>query len=152
MLNRKRIPEGKGVLSPADGRIMDVNKNSLSIFMGPFDSHVNLAPMDGIVEEIIYKKGGFSFAFMKKSEKNERNIIRISTEYGEMMVIQIAGFFLRRIVCYVRKGDEIKRGQEIGIIRFGSRVDLVLPEPFKIVVSPGKKVRAGESVVAIWQK
>lgn len=138
----------EGVLSPADGRVMQVHANNISIFMNLHNVHVNRSPVDGTIEQIEHVEGSFKPAFSKDSEHNERNIITISTEHGDFTITQIAGSFARRIVCYVDAGDSLRRGQRIGIIRFGSRVDVSLPDGFEILVGKKDKVRAGETVIA----
>jgi phosphatidylserine decarboxylase len=113
--------------------------------MSPFDCHVNRSPVDGTVKKITYKKGKFLPAF-KKSSLSERNEIIIHSEDGEFTVTQIAGFFARRIVCYVEEGERVRKGQRIGMIRFGSRVVLEIPENYRILRKEGEKVKAGETI------
>ncbi len=136
------------VVSPADGRVLSVQDNKLSIFMNVHDVHVNRSPVDGRVTDIRYHKGGKLPAFHKDSERNERNSISLNTERGEVTVTQISGALVRRIVCYLRQNEAVKRGQRIGMIRFGSRVDVTLPRDYSFVVEKGQKVRAGQTVIA----
>jgi phosphatidylserine decarboxylase len=136
------------VVSPADGRILKMDDNQLSIFMNIHNVHVNRSPIDGEVVDIQYHKGGRFPAFSKDSDRNERNIITIRTRIGNVIVTQISGAVMRRIVCYVKQKDMISRGQRIGMIRFGSRVDVLLPRNYSFVVSPGQKVKAGETTIA----
>ena len=139
---------GDGVISPADGKIDYVSKKRLEIFMNIFDCHVNRSPVSGRVVRISYKPGSFPPAFMRKKsiEKAERNEIWIENEDGVFKITQVAGFLARRIVCHVRVGDFVEKGQKIGMIRFGSRVILEMPDGFEIVKAKGEKVKAGESV------
>jgi phosphatidylserine decarboxylase len=136
------------VVSPADGRVLKMHDNQLSIFMNIHNVHVNRSPIDGEVVDIQYHKGGKFPAFSKDSDRNERNIITIRTRIGNVIVTQISGAVMRRIVCYVKQKDMISRGQRIGMIRFGSRVDVLLPRNYSFVVSPGQKVKAGETTIA----
>jgi len=134
-----------GIISPADGKIDYVDARRLEIFMSPLDCHITRAPVSGKITKIIYKKGTF-FPAYRRGEQNERNEIYISNEGGEFKVTQIAGFFARRIVCYVREGEEVKKGQKIGIIRFGSRITVDFPEGYRITRKPGEKIKAGETI------
>ncbi|MGZ4937957.1 MAG: phosphatidylserine decarboxylase [Halobacteriota archaeon] len=136
------------VVSPADGRVLGVRDNKLSIFMNIHNVHVNRSPVDGKVTDIRYHKGGKLPAFHKDSERNERNSISLKTERGDVTVTQISGALVRRIVCYIRQNEAVKRGQRIGMIRFGSRVDVTLPRDYSFVVKRGQKVRAGQTVIA----
>jgi len=144
-----RDPEreiGTGVTSPADGRIVEASERKIEIFMGIFDCHVNRSPCDGVVEEIEYVSGRFFPAFLKRSRSNERNRIWIRSEDGVFVVEQIAGVFARRIICYLRVGERVKRGQRLGMIVFGSRVTLEIPEGYRFVVGRGDRVKAGQTV------
>lgn len=146
----REIPQNHSSLmtSPADGKITRIQDNKVSIFMNLHNVHVNRSPIKGQVTDIQYRKGGYIPAFMKDSERNERNIITLSTEFGECDITQISGTMFRRIVPYVKIGDEISMGQRIGMIRFGSRVDVTIPEGFDRIVQYGDKVRAGETIIA----
>jgi len=157
----ERIPpkEEGIVISPADGKVVDISRakdpflgeerEKISIFMNIFNVHVNRAPVSGKIQQIRYIKGKFLNASLDKaSEFNERNMLRITTEDGDFTVVQIAGLIARRIVCWVRESEEVAISQRIGLIKFGSRVDLYLPPGYKIKVSNGQKVIAGLSVVA----
>jgi len=157
-----RDPEreiGNGVVIPADGRIReisdvtdsDVGKCTLvSTFMNVHNVHVNRMPFDGVIKDVVHHPGSHLPAFKKESERNERVIITIKTDIGIIKIIQIAGTLARRIVPYVKKGDTLKKGEKIGIIRLGSRVDVYLP--FKaiktICVKEGDIVKAGEDTLA----
>jgi len=136
------------VVSPADGRVLKIQDNKLSIFMNIHNVHVNRSPVDGEVVDVQYHKGGRVPAFFKDSDRNERNMITIHTRIGNVIVTQISGAVIRRIVCYVKQNEMVTRGQRIGMIRFGSRVDVVLPLNYSFIVSTGQKVKAGETTIA----
>jgi phosphatidylserine decarboxylase len=154
-------PSGTGiVVSPADGRIVyageippgryaPVAGKRVSIFMSPFDVHVNRAPVTGRVASVRYHKGAFHVASVDKASlMNEQIGVAIVTP-GEAVVtyVQIAGMIARRIVCDLKEGDAVRQGQRVGMIRFGSRVDVYLPAEARLSVVPGDQVRAGESVI-----
>ncbi|HVP99820.1 MAG TPA: phosphatidylserine decarboxylase [Roseiarcus sp.] len=121
----------------------------VSIFMSVLDCHVNRAPIEGRVERIVYHPGLFLNADLDKaSEDNERNSILISAPSGRFGVVQIAGLIARRIVCFTHEGAHLMAGERIGLIRFGSRVDVYLPQSAKIVVGLDSRAVAGETVVA----
>lgn len=170
--NRK-TPFGEGlVVAPADGRILtgkidrietvdyeyplmeyllekDEKGILISTFMSPFDVHVNRAPISGKIVKTKYCPGKFKIARNSVLTENEKNLIVIDTEYGKVGVIQIAGFVARRIVQYVNIGDNIKIGSKLGMIKFGSRVDLILPEKnFEVLVKVGGQPKAGETIMA----
>jgi phosphatidylserine decarboxylase len=151
------------VVAPADGRVaavinapppreLDLGERPLprvSIFMSVFDCHVNRSPMSGRIEEIVYHAGSFISADLDKaSEENERNSFLISAGATRIGVVQIAGLVARRIVCFVRKGATVTAGERIGMIRFGSRVDVYLPEGARALVAEGQTSIAGETVIA----
>jgi phosphatidylserine decarboxylase len=148
------------ILSPADGRIVDLRevkdaasgttRMTLSIFMSPLDVHVNRAPVRGRVEEVRYQKGRFIAAYKDDaSENNERNALTIIDPSGRKVeVVQIAGVMARRIVCRVKKGDSLEAGERFGIIMFGSRVDVHLPPGSRVEVAEGQNVRGGETILA----
>ncbi len=144
-----RLPKGEGMISPADGRIIQASEKGLTIFMGPSDVHVNRAPLDGKVSNTEYKKGGHFPAFLARAGNNQQNRITFETAEGEVELRQITGTLVREIVCYVSPGDRVARGERIGMIRFGSRVEVTMPEGYKMLVSTGDKVRAGETVIAV---
>jgi len=129
-----RDPEriiGEGIVSPADGRIRDIKMEKdqvfISIFMDVTNVHVNRMPIDGTITQMKHFQGKHLRAYKKESEYNERVTIDIDSPIGKVRVIQIAGFIARRIYPYIKKGDKLKKGDKIGIIRFGSRVDVYLP-------------------------
>jgi phosphatidylserine decarboxylase len=151
------------VIAPADGRIATVINAPppeelglgerplprVSIFMNVFNCHVNRSPVTGRIDEIVYHPGSFVSADLDKaSEENERNSFVISTAGTRIGVVQIAGLVARRIVCFVRKGATVGAGERIGMIRFGSRVDVYLPEGVRPLVAEGQIAIAGETVIA----
>ena len=157
------IPLDGFIVSPADGTItyvgdantpFDIENNNqlytkVSIFLSIFDVHVNRMPIDGTIKEIKYIPGKFINATLdKSSEQNEKNIIKISNGNYDYFVVQIAGLIARRIVCNVNKNQDLKKGERIGIIKFGSRVDLYLPKSNKVLVSKGQKVIGGETIIS----
>ena len=158
---RRSPAQEKAVLAPADGRILDIrhvdagnhplNKPGVkvSVFMNIFNVHVNRVPVSGKVSDVAYHPGKFFSADLDKaSEKNERNAITVETLDGrEIVFIQIAGLIARRIACWVSEGDQVLSGQRFGLIRFGSRLGLYLPEDLRIVAQSRQKVRAGETIL-----
>jgi phosphatidylserine decarboxylase len=146
----ERKPDGDedDAVSPADGRVISKNDRTIGIFMNVHNVHVNRAPLSGAVMEIDYKPGGYIPASSKDSDVNERNHINIKTEHGNIELTQIAGVLIRRIVSYISEGSQVQRGERIGMIRFGSRVDVIIPEVYAFAVSVGDKVKAGESIIA----
>lgn len=154
------IPEDEGVIiSPADGKViftglvddpyLDRKAFKISVFMNVFSVHSNRAPLSAKVKQIWYHAGLFvNAAFDKASEENERNAVWFQTDDGKDVIsVQVAGLVARRILCYVKEGDELQRGQRYGFIRFGSRVDLFLPEGFSASVSLGDNVSSGSSIL-----
>lgn len=151
----ERTPQGGAgaVISPADGKVTGADESAggarVSIFLSLFDVHVNRAPMEGTVEEVRYRPGAFLAAYREDAaERNEQNEIRLRTGAGSVIVRQIAGVVARRIVCRARPGDRLARAERFGLIRFGSRTDVVLPPGFSLAVRPGDRVRGGETVIA----
>jgi len=157
----REIPEdAQAVLSPADGRVVAVEKArdpylerealKISVFMNVFDVHANRAPVDGTVKQRWYHAGSFlNAALDKASLENERNALWLQTAGGQdITCVQIAGLVARRILCYVEEGAELARGQRYGFIRFGSRVDLYLPPDAEPQAALGDKVYATESILA----
>jgi phosphatidylserine decarboxylase len=139
---------GEGIVSPSDGRIDYMESNRMEIFLGPLDCHVIRSPIEGVVERVVYKKGKFRPAFWRAegNGENERNEIYIRNEKGLFKVVQIAGIFARRIICRVKEGDRVEKGERIGAIIFGSRVVLEVPEGVVFVKKTGDKIKAGETV------
>ncbi len=154
------IPQDEGVIiSPADGKVIftgvvddpyiDRKAFKISVFMNVFSVHSNRAPFAAKVKQVWYHPGLFvNAAFDKASEENERNAVWFQSEDGKDVIsVQVAGLVARRILCYVKEGDELERGQRYGFIRFGSRVDLFLPEDFSVNVALGDNVSSGSSVL-----
>jgi phosphatidylserine decarboxylase len=137
------------MLSPADGKVIQANSGKIAIFMSPSNVHVNRAPLDGYVRNIEYRKGTHLPAFMGRACKNQQNRMHLETVDGIMELRQITGTLVREIVCYVNPGDQVSRGERIGMIRFGSRVEVSIPVGYTLLVNKGDKVRAGETVVAV---
>ena len=151
----RKVPLTPGaIVSPADGRVMDIVEADartyrLSIFLSVLDVHVNRAPYGGKVRTVSYTPGKFLAAYRQEASLvNEANTVTIEHEGREVVVKQIAGVLARRIVCRVRPGDLLKTGQRYGLIRFGSRTDVMLPRDAEVVVRVGEKVRAGETILA----
>jgi len=137
------------VLPPAELGLGDRPLPRISIFMSVFNCHVNRSPVAGRIDRIAYRPGTFVNAELDKaSEDNERNSLVISTPNGRIGVIQIAGLVARRIVSFVREGQSIGAGERFGLIRFGSRLDVYLPEGTKTLVSEGQTAVAGETILA----
>ena len=155
----RRIPnEPNVIVSPADGKITEiVTENEpinvklckrVTIFLSVFNVHVNRVPIEGTIEDIRYNPGKFLAAFNPKaSMDNEQNLILINNGRTHIFVKQIAGLIARRIVCWPKKGDHYESGQRYGLIRFGSRVDILLPENTKLSVACGDKVSGGKSII-----
>ena len=137
------------MVAPADGKVIDIRGRTICIFMNFQNVHVNRTPLAGTIRNIEHKKGGYIPAFCKDSDRNERNKVIIDTEHGEVSVTQIAGTITRRIITYAQEGDKMQQGQRFGMIRFGSRVDVTIPEVFDISCKKGDNVYAGETVIAM---
>ena len=159
----RAIPEEKVIVSPADGLVtyIGISKNPLSdksdqnnykkisIFLSVFDVHVNRMPVDAKVSQIKYIPGKFINATLdKSSEENERNIILAEDNNDKFYIVQIAGLIARRIVCTIKNKQEVNKGDRIGIIKFGSRVDLYLPENYNIMVTKDQRVVGGETIIS----
>jgi len=143
----ERFPDGEGMLSPADGRIVEADDHHIYIFMGPMDVHVNRSPLDGVVRSVEFRSGDHSPAF-RHPLKNAHSIIEIESETGRFTMKQISGIAARRVVCWVSPGDRLKRGQRMGMIRFGSGVIVTAPPGYRITAQKGWHVRAGQTVIA----
>ncbi len=161
----RSTPENKNIFySPADGKIIFIKETEeneflngraieVSIFMSPFDVHVNRAPCDGTVKAVKHYPGKFLAAFKQESSlSNEHITMLFETEHGKIVVRQVAGFLARRAVCRVKPGDLLKQGQRYGIIKFSSRVDIFLPLNTRIKVKLNDKVKAGETVLGTIEK
>jgi phosphatidylserine decarboxylase len=152
------IPEEPGlIVAPADGRVVVVKDESnqgregkrISIFLAIWNVHVNRAPASGKITNLLYQPGKFLAAWDENASiQNEQNVFMQATEHGEIVYKQIAGWVARRVVAWKRVGDEVARGERIGLVRFGSRVDLWLPAEAEVVVKVGENVKGGSSVVA----
>ncbi len=164
-LNFFRDPERKSpgridaIVSPADGKVLlikEVEENKfikskgiqVSVFMSPLNVHVNRIPIDGTVDFIQYCKGKYLVAFDDKaSEENERSELGITSKFGKVFFTQVAGYIARRIVYELKKGEEVKQGNRFGMIKFGSRVDVIAPSGWEIKVKKGDKITAGETIL-----
>ena len=155
------IPDAAGaVVSPADGKVTDVSwvtesgvkQARISIFLSVFDVHVNRSPIEGVVREVRYQRGRFLNAMNQASaEQNEQNIVRVEGDRQVVIFKQIAGLLARRIVFHPKVGDRLQRGQRVGLIKFGSRVDVLLNASAGLKVKVGDRVRGGASVLAYLQ-
>ena len=161
---RRVSPSSEGVfLAPADGQIVEVGHVleprylgqeglKISIFMSLLDVHVNRSPSRGELELVQHVPGQHRPAFQDEaSEMNEHNLLGLKTPYGRVLVKQVAGIMARRIVCWVKSGQNLQAGDRIGVIKFGSRVDLFLPLGSEATVQVGDCTRAGITVVALWK-
>jgi phosphatidylserine decarboxylase len=151
---REIPPDPRVIVSPADGRVVRVervgNVTRLSIFLSIFDVHVNRSPMAGQIEAIEYRPGKFKPAFNHAASiDNERNIIMVTQGNVKLVFTQIAGIIARRIVCWKKVGDRVGKGELIGLIRFGSRVDVLFPAGTEVTVERGARVRGGASVIGM---
>jgi phosphatidylserine decarboxylase len=147
------------VVSPADGRVVVVTDEDhaglpgkrISIFLAIWNVHVNRSPAAGTIVKMDYRPGKFLAAMRARaSMENEQNVISLSTASGEMVFKQIAGLIARRVVCWKKVGDVVQRGERIGLVRFGSRVDMWVPRDADILVAVGDHVQGGSSVLARW--
>ncbi len=155
----RTVPGGPGLLiSPADGRVVELAEETwqerpvrrLSIFMSPLDVHVNRAPIAGRIEEVVHRPGRFHVASQPRaSAENEQNVFTLRGEEGCVVVKQIAGMLARRIVFWKRPGDTLARGERVGLIKFGSRVDVLVEPEVEWRVKVGERVRAGSSVLGV---
>lgn len=148
----RKIPQ-EGIISPADGKIIELKENEdenfMAIFMSPFNVHINRAPISGKITKIEYKKGKKYPADLKKSStQNESNTFTIENENLQIKMKQIAGILARRIIFFKREGEFVQKGEKIGLIKFGSRVEVFLPKNLKIQVKKGDKVYAGTTIIA----
>jgi len=150
---QREIPaDPKAIVSPADGRVVSVervgNVTKMSIFLSLFNVHVNRCPIAGRIETMDYRPGKFKAAFdHRASVENERNIIMISNGNVKLVFTQIAGLVARRIVCWKKTGDVVAKGELVGLIRFGSRVDILFPPAAEATVVKGARVRGGSTVI-----
>ena len=158
---RRAVPKESGlVVSPADGKVTRVEKLSgegadsptvVSIFLSPFDVHINRAPIAGKVVDVTYTKGRFIAATSDNASLvNEQNALTIKGERMTIVCKQIAGVLARRIVCWKRPGDSLELGERFGLIKFGSRTDLVLPNEVEVLVKVGERVSGGVTIIGRW--
>jgi phosphatidylserine decarboxylase len=156
----RTLPEGEGIfIAPADGKVVEIvptthlftgQATKVGIFMNVFSVHVNRVPCQGSVEYLEYVPGKKIAAFAPKaSEINERHYVGLSTVYGPVLLVQIAGLLARRIVCRVRRGDVLSAGERYGMIKLGSKVDIYLPKGVKLQIKVGDKVYAGKSLLGV---
>lgn len=159
----RTVPKDEGlVVSPADGRIVGISEVredrllkgraiKVSVFLNVFDVHVNRIPCAGRIRAIRYQPGKFLAANKDlASTENEQNAVLLETETGvPILFVQVAGLIARRIVCWIKEGESVARGERFGMIRFGSRTDLFLPIGTELRVAPGQKVKGGESIIGV---
>jgi phosphatidylserine decarboxylase len=155
---KRTVPDGHGlIVSPGDGLITETvtittpegPRQRISIFLSVFDVHVNRSPIGGVIKTVRYKKGQYLNAMNPDSaQHNERNVVTVSGQGIEITFKQIAGLLARRIVFNLSEGDTVERGQRVGLIKFGSRVDVLLPEQAALRVKVGQRVKGGSSVLA----
>lgn len=161
---RRDVPPDPGsIVSPADGRIVAVEESesvegcdgptrTVAIFLSVWDVHVNRSPVDGKIARVEYRKGDFKRAYLSDaSAHNEQTRILIESPLGKVLVRQIAGILARRIICNLRAGDKVVRGERFGMIKFGSRTELALPQSVRLRVSVGDKVKGGETIIGVFQ-
>jgi len=161
----RTVPGGENlILSSADGKVISIkpldhseftgeNGTQVSVFMSVFDVHVNRAPISGQVKYFKYNPGKFLPAFKDKASlENEQTEVGIENDHGRVVLKQIAGIIARRIVCKIKPGDSVKAGERFGMIKFGSRIDLFLPANVEIKVKLNQRVRAGETIIGIFEK
>jgi len=154
----RMIPAEAGlVVSPADGKVTDVSPTDLngkpytriSIFLSVFDVHVNRSPVSGVIKSAVYQRGKFLNAMNETSaDANEQNVVTVEGDGITVVFKQIAGLLARRIVFNHKPGDVLTRGQRVGLIKFGSRTDVILPQPSELMVKTGDRVKGGSSVLA----
>jgi phosphatidylserine decarboxylase len=157
----RRIPAIQGaIVSPADGKVTDISvievngepRTRISIFLNVFNVHVNRSPVSGVIEEVRYQQGKFGNAMGEASaDLNEQNIVTLRSDAGIVVFKQIAGLLARRIVFNKKVGDRVERGERVGLIKFGSRTDIIFPANAEMKVRTGDHVKGGSSVLAIAQ-
>ena len=148
--------EPGAMVSPADGKVVQIAEDEfagrpvrrISIFMSPLDVHVNRSPIPGAITDITYRKGAFHVASLERASiENEQNIFTVEGEEGTVVVKQIAGLLARRIVFWKRQGDQLARGERVGLIKFGSRVDVLVEPGVEIRVKVGDHIHAGSDIL-----
>ncbi len=155
----RQVPSAEGaIVSPADGKVTDVSQTQrggesctrVSIFLNVFNVHVNRSPVTGVITDVKYKRGKFGNAMGAISaEENEQNVVTVRGDTGTVIFKQIAGLLARRIVFTKKTGDHVVRGERVGLIKFGSRVDVIFPAGAEIKVKVGDHVAGGSSVLAV---
>ena len=150
----RNVPGEEGlVLAPADGKVLELAKQPdgttrVSIFLSLWDVHINRSPIGGTIREVRYRPGKFRMAFDRRaSVENERNMLTVANGSLTVRFSQIAGILARRIVCWKKPGDQVESGERIGLIRFGSRVDVFVPDNVTLELSRGDRVRGGSTVI-----
>lgn len=155
--------QDNAVVSPADGKVIIIKDltdkkfvngpaKQISIFMSPLNVHVNRIPIDGLVTYVKYHQGDYIMAFEEKaSEKNERSEFGIESKYGKVFFTQVAGFIARRIVYEIKEDDSVQIGKRFGMIKFGSRVDVIVSSEWKVKVEMNQNVKAGETILFEYQ-
>ena len=150
----REVPSGPVAVSPADGKIVSIRREGpqrtrISVFMNVFDVHVNRAPISGEIADVRYTPGRFLVASREEASlQNEQNSVTIAGAAGSLVFTQVAGLIARRIVCYKKTGERVQAGERVGLIKFGSRVDVFLGPEWQIQVQQGMRVKAGSSVLA----
>jgi phosphatidylserine decarboxylase len=148
------IPAGPVAVSPADGKVVDIRPleggaRRISIFLNVFDVHVNRCPIGGRITDVRYQPGKFKVASLDvASAENEQNTLVVEDGRSRIVFKQIAGLIARRIVCHKRVGDQVQRGERFGLIKFGSRMDVILGPEWDLAIERGQRVRAGSSILA----
>ncbi len=150
----RNIPEGENlIVSPADGKVVKIVQSpdgarTVSIFLNIFNVHVNRSPIAGQLKQMEYKRGKFKVAFDEEASRvNEQNVLTIDGKGMQIQVRQIAGLIARRVICWKEPGYNLERGETFGLIRFGSRVDITLPENVRILAKVGDHVKGGSSII-----
>jgi phosphatidylserine decarboxylase len=160
----ERIPVSASpdwILAPADGKVTDIGlvqephffkgpARRVTIFLSLFDVHVQRCSYQGLVSFRRYQPGRFAPAFLKKADDNEANLVGISTPHGPIAIRQVTGVLARRVVCWPQVGDRLSTGQRLGLIKFGSRVDLLLPPQVELLAHVGQQVYGGQTIIARW--
>ncbi len=150
----REIPAGPVAVSPADGKVVAVKSHApgitrISIFLNIFDVHVNRTPVGGTIGEVRYQQGQFLVASREDAtSQNEQNVVTVDAGDSQVTFSQIAGLIARRIIFYKKSGDRVEKGERIGLIKFGSRMDVLFGPEWVIAVKPGERVKAGSSIIA----
>lgn len=146
------------IVSPADGKVVkvaalpDPGGYAISIFLNMFDVHLNRAPIQGTLESLQYRRGRFKVAFDEEASRvNEQNVLVMRGQGIELTVKQVAGLIARRVICWKRPGQNLERGELFGLIRFGSRVDILVPKQVRVLVKVGDRVKGGSSILGEYE-